>query len=436
MTTPSRQPDLPRHTSPQTDPTLSDCFTRLMSDPGAVIPASIYSDWSYKVAVPQGPLVISQPEAIEKVLFDVDKVFGRNRQTQTLMRRGWNDELAAATGEKWLTQRRAAAPAFRAKSVAAYVPEISRTAQSAEWSNRHIELSFETGRIVSEVVLKTLLAGHSDHDYDSIARDLPAYMRQITKFGLADFMPVSESFLDTLRGLPKSPERLRLRKVADALARERLESAETSEDVIALLKDKSKLSDIIFGFMGAGVETTAMGTAWALYLLALHPDWQSQIRQEAEQATAIESGEAKLAALPLTLQVVKEAMRLYPPAPILVRTAQRQTAILGHKVKKGQVVILNIHALHRHEKIWKDPSIFHPERFSETAPSRHRAAFIPFSAGPRMCLAMNFALAEMTILVSELARTYQLAPVKPEPNVSLQITTHSTTGLNVTATKI
>jgi cytochrome P450 len=171
-------------------------------------------------------------------------------------------------------------------------------------------------------------------------------------------------------------------------------------------------------------------------LLALHQDWQSQIRQEAEQATAIESGEAKLAALPLTLQVVKEAMRLYPPAPILVRTAQRQTAILGHKVKKGQVVILNIHALHRHEKIWKDPGTFHPERFSETAPSRHRAAFIPFSAGPRMCLAMNFALAEMTILVSEMARTYQLAPVKPEPNVSLQITTHSTTGLNVTATKI
>jgi cytochrome P450 len=137
-------------------------------------------------------------------------------------------------------------------------------------------------------------------------------------------------------------------------------------------------------------------------------------------------------ALPLTRQVAQEAMRLYPPAPILVRTTLKPTSLQGHPLRKGQVVIIATYAMHRHHQLWDHPARFDPARFNPDA-TTNRSAFLPFGAGPRMCIAAQFALTEIAVIVAELAKLFHFMPTVDVPDISLVISTHARNGLRVRA---
>jgi cytochrome P450 len=167
-----------------------------------------------------------------------------------------------------------------------------------------------------------------------------------------------------------------------------------------------QLVDNLLTFLAAGHETTAKLLTWALYLLARAPDWQERLRAEALAVT----GGAPIAAghierLVLMQRVLKETMRLYPPAPVLTRVTAEEVELDGTTIDKGVLIVMPIYAVHRHRKVWDDPDRFDPDRFlPEREATYQRAQFMPFGFGPRTCIGSSFAMIEATAILTTLVR--------------------------------
>ena len=188
----------------------------------------------------------------------------------------------------------------------------------------------------------------------------------------------------------------------------------------------AEMVDQVAIFFLAGHETSASALAWALYLLALYPDWQEKVASEA--LTAFDPDKiyfSTLSRLPATRAVFREAMRLYPPVPMFVREARCPETFRDRPVPSGAQVIISPWHLHRHERIWDRPDAFEPERF-DTPNGREglRSAYIPFSAGARVCPGSAFAMAEGTLLLAMLVRAFKLervAGADPVPAAHLTV---------------
>jgi cytochrome P450 len=175
------------------------------------------------------------------------------------------------------------------------------------------------------------------------------------------------------------------------------------------------------------MDTTVAGTSWVLFTLACRPLWQDRVAAEARAA----GGDFQLEKLPLTRRVVQEVLRLYPPAPFLIRSSAAAGQLGGFPLHKGQPVAIAIYAMHRHRRIWDNPDSFDPDRF---LPERgQHPGWLPFGAGPRVCIAAQFALAEIAAVAARLLMELELTPAEPAPRVSLQITTRAVNGLLVKA---
>jgi cytochrome P450 len=159
----------------------------------------------------------------------------------------------------------------------------------------------------------------------------------------------------------------------------------------------------------AGHETTALALFWSLYLLTLAPDVQEAVAAEAgevELTPATAGGE--VGRLPLTRAVVQEALRLSPPAVTIVRVAREPDRIAGHDVPPGSLVVIAPWVLHRHKRLWRSPERFDPTRFLPDAEPPPRFAWLPFGAGPRICIGAQFALTEATVVLAALVRRFRL----------------------------
>jgi cytochrome P450 len=168
----------------------------------------------------------------------------------------------------------------------------------------------------------------------------------------------------------------------------------------------------IVTFIAAGHETTANTIAWSLFLLSQSPEWCDRVRAEA--SSALDGPVAGLAErLPTTLAVIEEAIRLYPPLPAISRAAIGQDELAGHKIKASSMVVIAPYLLHRHRMLWERPDIFDPNRFLGSARSAiPRYTYLPFGAGPRICIGSAFALQEATVVVAAIVRNFdfELAP--------------------------
>jgi len=158
--------------------------------------------------------------------------------------------------------------------------------------------------------------------------------------------------------------------------------------------------------MMVGHESTAKALTWALYLLSQSDGWAECVRREVEAATGTEQIAAKhFDQLQITQQVVKEALRLYPPVPSICRYAAQDVDLGGRKITAGTLVNIPIYVLHRHRKLWDDPENFDPNRFAPAnVASISRMQFLPFGAGPRTCIGSAFATIEATTVLATLIR--------------------------------
>ena len=164
----------------------------------------------------------------------------------------------------------------------------------------------------------------------------------------------------------------------------------------------------------AGNETSSNALTWVLYLLGRHPNYIQQIRNEIERVIGDDPVSFdNLHQLELTLQVVHEALRLYPPFWMIDRIALQDDEIAGVKVPAGTMVIPYIYGTHRNPAIWPDADTFDPGRFSpEQRKTRHRFSYIPFGGGPRVCIGNNMAIMQVLLLIVSLVRKYDFSLAK------------------------
>ena len=421
---------LPGYQFRSTMPSLWDMVRRGVSDLASVVPDTILCEPAVQLPGPGAPVVIAAPALVREVLGDRDGRFERDRFFRRLQRRAWHKGLAAAEGEDWSRQRRAAAPAFTPSAVAQRIAAFTAAAgmSAATWpTGTQVALPGRMAEIIADIVLSVLVDGKGTVDPKTVAADMPAYIRRIASFGLLDLLPLPETWHDRLRGIGSDPAVLRLRAVARTLA---LTRNDTKGDMVALLEGVGPIEDNILGLFPAAMETTASATSWTLYTLARRPDWQTRVADEARAC----GGAFTLDQLPLTRRVVHEVLRLYPPAPLLVRSSTAKGELGGFPLNKGQPVSIHIYAMQRHRKLWDAPDAFDPDRFLPER-SVNAPAWMPFGAGARMCIAMQFAVAEITVIVARLMTELELAPAGLEPQVTLQVTTSSATGLHIVAAR-
>lgn len=211
-----------------------------------------------------------------------------------------------------------------------------------------------------------------------------------------------------------------------------------SDDLLNLLLNASdeagklplkRVRDEVTTFMLAGHETTANAMAWMWYLLALNTGARDRMLDEVD--TVLQGRRPTiddLASLPWTTACLQEAMRFYPPAWIIPRTATCDDEIDGHRIPKGSTVIIPIHAIHHDERFWPDPEVYDPERFmGDTPKARHRSAYLPFGGGRRVCIGTSFALMETTLMTAMMSQRfiYDLVPGHPvEPEATLTLRPH------------
>ena len=181
----------------------------------------------------------------------------------------------------------------------------------------------------------------------------------------------------------------------------------------------------IVTFIGAGHETTANALIWSLFLLSLSEEWRARLAAEADAVLPgpVESYADRLVE---TRAVIEEAMRLYPPVASISRVALDHDELAGRNIRKGTLVMVSQWVLHRHKLLWDEPDAFDPRRFLPIARDKiDRFAYLPFGAGPRICIGNGFALTEAAVILATLAQRYRLrlAPgheVKPVGHVTLR----------------
>uniref|UniRef100_UPI0035661A61 cytochrome P450 n=1 Tax=Shimia sp. TaxID=1954381 RepID=UPI0035661A61 len=192
----------------------------------------------------------------------------------------------------------------------------------------------------------------------------------------------------------------------------------------------AEMADQVAIFFLAGHETSAAALAWALYLLARYPDWQERV---AEEAAVLETCDfTVMRRLTLSRDVFREALRLYPPVPMMVRQNRCPERFRDRAVPPGSQIVLSPFHLHRHERLWDNPDGFDPGRWSgDRAKACTREAFLPFSAGPRVCTGAGFAMVEGPLILSMILRAYRLEPVGPPPVPVAHLTLRSKSGIRL-----
>jgi cytochrome P450 len=204
---------------------------------------------------------------------------------------------------------------------------------------------------------------------------------------------------------------------------------DSSDPASALGMSTGQLRDEVTTIFGAGHETTANALAWTFYLLSRNDEVRERLGAELKTRLGGRTPTlADLPALPYTRAVLDEALRLYPPAPLLVRVALGPTTLGGCSFQRGDRVLVAVHRVHRHPDFWPDPDRFDPDRFLAGAlgdESRHRCAYLPFGAGQRVCIGNHFALMEGQFLLAQIAQRHDLrlasdAVVVPEVAVTMR----------------
>jgi cytochrome P450 len=197
------------------------------------------------------------------------------------------------------------------------------------------------------------------------------------------------------------------------------------------------LIDNLLTFLMAGHETTAKALTWTLHLLARAPQWAQRIREEVRDVTAGRAVRPEdVDALRITTQVLKESMRLFPPAPIISRRALAATELAGRSIPAGTQIIIPIYAIQRHRRYWADPDRFDPTRFTpENEANISRYHYMPFGAGPRICIGMAFAMIEAVAILATLVRAAGFASARDaEPEAVSRVTLRPAGGMPLKVT--
>jgi cytochrome P450 len=288
-------------------------------------------------------------------------------------------------------------------------------------------------RLTFEIVGKTLFDTEVDADASEVGEALTVAM-ECAMGQLESLVPVPP-VVPTPTNLRYRRAVARLDKVIFRIIRERRAQGDDRGDVLSMLlaaRDEdggamtdAEVRDQAMTLFLAGHETTANAMAWTFHLLAKNPDVRERLEAELDALGRTPSYE-DLAKLPYALACMKESMRLYPPAYVLARRAIKDVTLGEQRFRKGSILIISVIGIHHRDSLFPDAERFDPTRFlGDKEKQLPRCAYIPFGAGPRICIGNHFALMEAHVLLATLARRARFdhatsAPVSYEPLVTLR----------------
>jgi cytochrome P450 len=367
--------------------------------------------------------VVFHPDGVQQVLASGSARYTKDNRFYREIAALLGDGLLTSEGDRWRQQRRTLQPLFTRRRVATYGTVMAEEAtllverwRPAAEHGDAIDLHAEMTRLTLRVVGRILFGSGVDRIIPVLRRALPVINDHARRRGLA---PASVP-----AGWPTPRNRRAARAQRDLYdtTDEIIAAAGADgDDMIALLRgardpetgarlDHDAIRDQILIFLLAGHETTSTALTFALHLLGHHPAVQRRLHDElATVLTGRAPTAADLPALATTAMVIKEAMRLYPPAFATGRLTWEGDEILGRTIPPGSVVSVAMWATHRHPDFWPDPERFDPERFTpEREAARHRYAYFPFGGGARACIGAHFALLEAVLVLAVVAQAYEL----------------------------
>lgn len=384
--------------------------------------------------------MVMDPGAIRRMLLEEIDNYPKSIVTKNLLRPAIGESLFIAEGAHWRWQRRTAAPVFSHRNVMNLAPIMTAAAERsaarvAAAGPRAVDMAAEMVRTTFDVIADVTFSGDGMFDVNAVHRGIDAYIAEAGKISLFDILGFPDWVPRPGRVMSGSTV-AEMKRVADeAVEARRKRGSEGVPDLLDLLLEGEdpetkrrmstpELRDNLLTFIVAGHETTALTLGWSLYLCAYDQAVQDRARAEAQSVLGGRAATGEdVARLPYIRQIIDEALRLYPPAGIISRTAQVADTLCGREIRPRDTVIIPIYALHRNHLLWPEPNRFDPDRFADRK-TIERYAYLPFGDGPRICIGASFALQEAVIILATLLSRFRFTPVPgrdPDPVMILTL---------------
>ncbi|APE43287.1 cytochrome [Sulfitobacter alexandrii] len=417
-------------------------------------PARLYRAWMAEFRTPFfRSYLMNQPELVRTVLKDRPDDFPKSDRIGEGLRPLLGNSVFLTNGETWKRQRRIIDPAFEGGRLRETFPAMWHAAEAATMrlapqAGRVVEIEAETSHAAADVIFRTLFSIPIEHHLArEVFEEFRAYQRSQPLLNLAAFVPLPRWMPRFFRRRTRASA-ARIRRLIATLTRERMTEIEagtapddlatkimTNVDPVSGARfDTDEMVDQVAIFFLAGHETSASALAWTLYLMATHPEWQDRVAEEAQVLQACDF--AVMSKLRVSRDVFREALRLYPPVPMMVRESTCPEHFRERAVAPGAQLVISPWHLHRHERLWDDPDGFDPARWAtENGQKCQRDAYIPFSAGARVCTGAGFAMIEGPLILSRLLRDYRVEAVPgrvPVPVAHLTVRSESGIWLRLT----
>ncbi len=380
----------------------------------------------------QDVYLLNHPDLIRPILLREHRHLSKNTFFHGILRQVMGNGLVTSDGPEWSRQRKLAQPTFTRRGVARFdTPINARTSTLvARWerhdSGKVVWVDKEISALTLGILGETLFGCEIEEYADEMGEILDAFSLPVDnprELVLLASPRISTPFSRKWKQAIK-----RLDEIAYRVIGERRRNRGGSEVLLDLIlaanrektgngKDDRQVRDEVVSLILAGYETTAMALAWALYLLAVHPDIQERVAEHVE--TNLDGKPASAEDVPrlsYLKQVVQEALRLYPPVWSFIRRTERELELAGNVLPAGTVLQVTSYALHRHPEFWSDPERFDPERFApDQVRDRDFFAYLPFGAGPRACIGAEMAMLQTQLMLAQIVPRFRMRPVSDHP---------------------
>jgi cytochrome P450 len=393
-----------------------------------------------------GYVLLSDPDLIRRVLIDNAANYPKDDLQLEKLTPAVGRGLLTAEAESWRLQRRTVAPLFQPQPVAGYLGAMAASIDEmlARWaghaeSGAVIDVAREITALTYDIISRTVFSHEIETPADVMGEAITTYFDALGRIDLWDVLPLPRWLPRPAFIKARPAQKIFREEVRRLLARRRARMArgeQLPDDLVTRLiaardpESGEVLSDTVIHdnlvtFIGAGHETTANALTWTLFLLSEFPDADARVAAEAKSLSDVPDAD-DLARLTGTRMILEEAMRLYPPVPLMSRQALLPDRLGEVEVVRGTRVIIAPWVLHRHRKLWPQPEMFIPERFAPDNRGKiPRFAYLPFGAGPRICVGAAFATSEALLALTMVARRFRLtlvegAPVMPFARMTLR----------------
>lgn len=405
-------------------------------------PVSVYSLFGKPFAL------INDPALIRHIFVERADALVKEQLSQKILRYALRDGMLTAEGDVWRKSRRAIAPMFSPRHVAGFgeamVNTTERFVDELRAGPQQVDLAPAMSKLAFLILSETLFSGEINSEGEQILADTALFLEKLGQPDPLDLMNAPDWLprVTRMRGHSSSG---RLRSIVRAAAEARREAIEAGRDVpddfLTLLlrageDERTRLTldeieDNVLTFVAAGHETTARAVTWTLYCLAHDPEALARAQGECDALDTDLPAREWSRALPWTMACFEEAMRLFPPAAVIIRELQEDVHFNGYHIEKGRNAYISQWVLHRHQNLWDEPNAFVPARmFGEARGEIDRFAYLPFGLGPRVCIGASFAMQEAAVMLALLVRAFSFTYAGMEmPKPVMRITVQPDNGM-------